>query len=132
MKNLNTKRVCCAIIKKEDKVLIAKRSDGEFRGFWEFPGGKVKKDESDKDCLERELTEELGIKTITGKIFSEVNFEYHNLKIHLLAYYSKIIEGEPKNLEHLELKWVTKSELNKYKFLEADIPIVQELITKIM
>ena len=73
MKNLNTKRVCCAIIKKEDKVLIAKRSDGKYRGFWEFPGGKVKKDESDKNCLERELTEELGIKTITGKIFSEVN-----------------------------------------------------------
>lgn len=128
MKNLNTKRVCCAIIKKEDKVLIAKRSDGKYRGFWEFPGGKVKKDESDKNCLERELTEELGIKTITGKIFSEVNFEYPNFKIHLLAYYSIIVEGAPKNLEHLELKWVTISELNKYKFLEADIPIVQELI----
>ena len=128
MKNLNTKRVCCAIIKKEDKVLIAKRSDEKYRGFWEFPGGKVKKDESDKNCLERELTEELGIKTITGKIFSEVNFEYPNFKIHLLAYYSIIVEGAPKNLEHLELKWVTISELNKYKFLEADIPIVQELI----
>ena len=63
------------------------------------------------------------------KKLSEVNFEYPNFKIHLLAYYSIIVEGAPKNLEHLELKWVTISELNKYKFLEADIPIVQELIT---
>ncbi len=126
---MNIKRVCCAIITKENKVLIAKRSDEKFKGLWEFPGGKVNKGESDKNCLERELTEELDIKTNTGKIFSEVNFDYPNFSIHLLAYHSEIIEGEPKNLEHLEIKWVDISELSKYKFLEADIPIVNELIT---
>ena len=128
MKNLNIKRVCCAIISKDDKVLIAKRSDEKFKGFWEFPGGKVKKGESDKSCLERELMEELDIKTNTGKIFSEVNFDYPSYRIHLLAYHSKITYGEPKNLEHLEIKWVRVLELIKYKFLDADIPIVQKLI----
>jgi|TARA_R110002153_G_scaffold169494_2_gene322348 8-oxo-dGTP diphosphatase len=129
LKNFNIKRVCCAIIIKKNKVLIGQRSDKKFKGLWEFPGGKVNKGESDENCLERELTEELGIKTNTGKIFSEVSFDYPNFRIHLLAYHSEIIEGKPKNIEHLEIKWVTISELHKYKFLEADIPIVNELIT---
>ena len=50
-----------------------------------------------------------------------------DFKIHLLAYHSKIVKGEPKTLEHLELKWVSISELHNFKFLEADIPIVKKL-----
>ena len=128
MKNLNIKRDCCAVILKENKVLIAKRSDEKFKGLWEFPGGKVNNGESDKKCLERELSEELDIKTNTGEMFCEVNYEYPGFIIHLIAYNSKIIEGEPKNLEHLEIKWVKISELFKYKFLDADVPIVKKLL----
>ena len=127
MKDLKIKRVCCAIISREKKVLIAKRADIKFNGFWEFPGGKVNEGESDKECLERELVEELDTKTDTGNLFCEVQYDYPNFIIHLLAYHSKIVKGEPKTLEHLELKWVSISELHNFKFLEADIPIVKKL-----
>ena len=127
MKNLSIKRVCCAIIFRDNKVLIAKRSDKKFKGLWEFPGGKVNNGESDKKCLERELKEELGIKTSTGEMFCEVKHDYHDFRIHLISYYSKIIKGEPKKIEHLELKWVDINLLHNYEFLEADKPIVKKL-----
>ena len=124
---MKIKRVCCAIISKEKKVLIAKRADVKYKGLWEFPGGKVNEGESDKECLERELVEELEIKTNTGSLFCEVEYDYPDFKIHLLAYQSKIVKGEPKNLEHLELNWVSILELNNYEFLKADLPIVKKL-----
>ena len=124
---MKIKRVCCAIISKEQKVLIAKRADIRFKGLWEFPGGKVNIGESDKECLERELVEELDINTNTGSLFCEVKFDYSDFKIHLLAYHSEIIKGEPKSLEHLEIKWVSIAKLNNYSFLEADNPIVKKL-----
>ena len=81
---MKIKRVCCAIISKEKKVLIAKRADVKYKGLWEFPGGKVNEGESDKECLERELVEELEIKTNTGSLFCEVEYDYPDFKIHLL------------------------------------------------
>lgn len=129
MKDYNTKRVCCGIIVKDNKVLIARRGDIRFMGLWEFPGGKVNEEESDIDCLERELLEELNITTLTGNLFCVVYHDYSDFKIHLLAYYSTIKKGEPKVSEHQELKWVSLPELNNYNFLEADIPIVEKLLT---
>ena len=58
---------------------------------------------------------------MTGNLFCEVQYDYPDFKIHLLAYHPKIIKGEPKTLEHLELKWVSILELKNYEFLKAGI-----------
>ena len=124
---MNIKRVCCGIILEDRRVLIARRNDVNFKGLWEFPGGKVMEGESDKACLERELMEELNIKTQAGDFFCEVFHSYSGFEIHLLAYYAKIEQGKPKLSEHSEIEWVSFSDLNNYNFLVADIPIVDKL-----
>ena len=126
MKNLNTKRVCCAIIKKEDKVLIAKRSDGKYRGFWEFPGGKVETGETPENALIREVKEELNIdinnKCIAPLSFSE--FDYKQFQLLLLLYVCRRWDGHPTSMEKNELKWVKPNMLRKYKMPPADDALI--------
>jgi len=127
LKDLTKKRVCCGVILKNNKVLIAKRNDSKYKGLWEFPGGKVKEGESDSHCLERELFEELNIITKTEGLVCEVYHKYSDSNIHLIAYFTRIIKGKPKVSEHSEYKWISCEEFINYKFLEADIPIVEKL-----
>ena len=78
--------VTAAIIKKDNKFLIAKRKEGHLANKWEFPGGKLEPNETPEDCLKRELSEEFGIETIIGKYVTKSIHEYPHIKIELIAY----------------------------------------------
>lgn len=121
--------VAAIILNQEKKVLIAKRGKHQtFEGKWEFPGGKIKENETHQQALERELLEELAIRTSTESLFMLNNHNYENFSIKLYAYYSKLIEGEIKLSDHDQVAWEEISNLKNYDFTEADIPIVEELI----
>lgn len=123
------KEVTAAIMIKSNKVLIAQRTASEtLAGAWEFPGGKIEKNETPEECLQRELYEELNIKTKVKEFFAENIYEYPQGAIHLLAYYVDIISGEITLTVHDEYRWVPVNELLNYKLLPADIPIAQKII----
>ncbi|HOE93293.1 MAG TPA: 8-oxo-dGTP diphosphatase MutT [Methanofastidiosum sp.] len=120
--------VTAGIIKKDNKILIAKRKEGHLVNKWEFPGGKLEPGETPKDCLKRELCEEFGIETKIGKYLATSNYEYPHIKIELIAYEVEYISGEFKLNDHQEIKWVKREELSNYDFAPADIPIVNKIL----
>ncbi|MBO8164188.1 MAG: NUDIX domain-containing protein [Brevibacillus sp.] len=120
--------VAAGILIENGKVLIAKRGGiDENAGKWEFPGGKLKLNETPERCLRRELKEELNIKVKVQRYFRESIYKFHERIIRLMTYFVKRVEGEVKSLVHEEIKWVFPEELNENEFLLADVPIVLEL-----
>ncbi len=120
--------VVAALIWSGDNFLICKRPPEKARGLmWEFVGGKVENDESKAAALIRECREELDITVKVNNIFCEVVHSYPDIDIHLTLFNAEIILGEPKLLEHTELKWITKSDIPYYNFCPADREILELL-----
>ena len=119
--------VTAAIIRQDDKVLIARRKDGRHAGKWEFPGGKVEPGEQPEDCLQRELQEEFGVVAAIGAFVAESVYEYDHGTIRLLAYEVDHVEGDMDPQDHDQIAWATPEDLLSYDLLPADIPLVQAL-----
>jgi A/G-specific adenine glycosylase len=120
--------VTAALIWKNGKILIAKRPKGRhFGGFWELPGGKQEKGESLRQCLEREIREELGMRVITGQALPMVSHEYTFKSISLHPFHCAPLEGEPKALGCEEIRWVAPSELVTFNFPPPDIGVIEAI-----
>lgn len=109
-----------AVIVREDKILCAKRGYGKQKDKWEFPGGKVEKDETPEEALKREIKEELDIDIEVQKYIASDVFSYPEITINLSLFYCKIISGAIHDEEHSLLKWCTKEEMKKLDWSEAD------------
>ena len=122
--------VTAAIIKKDNKYLIAQRPKSTHNGLrWEFPGGKVHFGEDLRTCLEREIKEELGIKIKVKEIFEYSSFVYGGEKhIVLIAFLCEFVSGEIKKLEINDFSWVLPQKMKDYDMTEADLPFVKKLI----
>lgn len=124
------KLVTAAIIRNEQRVLIAKRkSDDASMNKWEFPGGKIEEGESPEECLAREMREEFGIEVDVGAFFGESLYDYETGTIRLMAYWTRWTSGEFRLHVHQEIRWVKPEELKQYDFLPADIPLAEKLAT---
>lgn len=118
-------KVVAALIQKENKILIAKRSTGDpnVLGKWEFPGGKVELNEAEHQAIEREILEEFELK-IKAKDFIVNNVcEYPGKIVDLRLYSCDYISGDFKLHDHSEYKWVSKEEIMGYDLAPADIPL---------
>lgn len=118
-------KVVAALIQKENKILIAKRSTGDpnILGKWEFPGGKVELNEDELHAIEREILEEFELK-IEAKDFIVNNVcEYPGKTVDLRLYSCDYISGDFKLHDHSEYKWVSKEEIMDYDLAPADIPL---------
>ncbi|BDC34617.1 NUDIX hydrolase [Candidatus Dependentiae bacterium Noda2021] len=123
------KKVIAAIFINEGRVLIAQRAKKDaLYGKWEFPGGKLEGDETDQECLKRELYEEFSIHAEVGAYLCSSYFEHNNMPYEMRAYYVTSYTGEFVLHEHHEIKWVTPDELPAYEMPEPDQPIVKTLI----
>ena len=122
-------KVVAALIEKNGKVLIAKRSTGnsELKGKWEFPGGKVELGETEKHAIEREIKEEFDVLIKANKFISNVKQNCSDKQIDLRLYSCKYIEGEFKLNDHSEYRWVNKDELLNYDLAPLDICLVKML-----
>lgn len=117
-------KVAAAVILKGNKALIAKRAKGDSHGSkWEFPGGKAEKGESLKDCLKREIKEELDLDIKVGKKFETTKSE----SIELTSFLCEISSGNLKLNVHEEFKWAEIRSLGKYDFAPADAGAVKKL-----
>lgn len=117
--------VGAAIINDKNEVLCAQRGYGSLKGKWEFPGGKIEKDESDAEALVREIKEELGINVSVKDMIDENYHEYDTFNVNLRVYKCTYISGEINDTEHQSLKWVESRKLNDLDWADADKPIVE-------
>ncbi|HEX5399234.1 MAG TPA: 8-oxo-dGTP diphosphatase MutT [Verrucomicrobiae bacterium] len=126
----STIEVSAALIFHKGKLLITQRhADAHLGGLWEFPGGKCEADETFEHCLIREIREELGVEISVGELFEEIVHDYAEKSVHLKFFICELISGEPKTLDCAAFKWVSKSELDKFKFPAADARLLKKLQT---
>ncbi|MEK3805447.1 (deoxy)nucleoside triphosphate pyrophosphohydrolase [Bacillus sp. FSL H8-0547] len=125
-------KVVAAIIENEqNEILCALRSPKmAIPNMWEFPGGKVEKDEDLSTALVREIDEELGCKIETSGLFHEYTHEYDTFIITLLCLKAKVIEGTPVPSEHSALIWLKRENLLSLNWAPADIPAVEALVSE--
>ena len=120
--------VTAGLIWKNGKVLIAKRPKGShLEGFWEFPGGKQEKGESLKECLEREIEEELGLKVKAEQTLLTVDHEYGAKVISLHVFNCTRLSGEPRALQCQEIRWVDPADFPKFAFPPPDMKVIEFL-----
>lgn len=111
-----------------EKIMICQRPENKDRGLlWEFPGGKVEKSESKEEALIRECLEELSVEILPKEIYASLVHDYPDIKIELTLFKAVIVSGEPKKLEHNDIKWVYPWESSKYGFCPADKEILERL-----
>ncbi len=121
--------VVVAILQLEGKILLTRRKlDAHQGGLWEFPGGKQEVGETLKQCLRRELREELDITVGVLQPFDVLRHCYPDKEVELHFFTCSQYHGDPKPLGGIDMVWVPKGELSSYEFLEADRPIVEKLI----
>ena len=119
--------VVAAIIKKEDKILATQRGYGEFKGLWEFPGGKIENNESKEAALIREIKEELKADITMSCFVRTIEFDYPTFHLTMHCYFAKLKNNSFQLTEHMNACWLTKDKLNTVDWLPADIEIVEEL-----
>ncbi|NGY36640.1 (deoxy)nucleoside triphosphate pyrophosphohydrolase [Flavobacterium sp. XN-5] len=125
----NLINVTCAIILKDNKVLVAQRSEKmKLPLKWEFPGGKLENNEDEASCVRREVREEINIEIEVIKNLSSTVHDYGDFKIRLIPFLANYVSGEIILLEHSDYRLLDKSELIKLDWAEADIPIVEEFL----
>ena len=120
--------VVTGLIRKGDKVLVGQRPVGNtLAGHWEFPGGKIEKNESPEEALIRELREELGIEAEVGELKLASTHSYGDTGIVILFYEILFWKGEPKNVHHMELRWITPGELKDLSIPDANRRILDRI-----
>lgn len=124
---MKTLKVVAAIIKQDNKILATQRGYGEFKGGWEFPGGKIEAGETPEIALAREIKEELNTDIIIEEFFDNVLYEYPTFRLDMDCYICKIIDETIQLNEHLQSKWLTKENLDSVNWLEADLGLIDKL-----
>lgn len=122
---MQKKIIAAAIIKKDEKIFIARRTkkDG-CEGLWEFPGGKLEAGETLQECLAREMNEEFGISVTVGDYACSSNFSLRGQPAEMCMFWVHEFTGEIELREHSAGAWVTAAELSNYQFPDPDLPVV--------
>ena len=121
--------VACAIVLFQDKVLVTQRSElMKLPLKWEFPGGKIESNESEIECVKREIKEEIDIEIDVLKRISNSIYDYGAFKVNLIPFVANYISGKIRLTEHKDFKLLKKSELMALDWADADIPIVEEFL----
>ena len=119
------------IIDAENKVLLNKRKKNTtLSGYWEFPGGKIKPNETPDQALSRELFEELGIKIVATDPLDSIEYQYAEHDVVLLPFRIIDYTGTPKGLEGQELMWCSVNWLQNVNILPANCFLIERLLEK--
>jgi 8-oxo-dGTP diphosphatase len=124
---LKTVHVVAAIICDGDRVFATQRGYGDWKDYWEFPGGKIEPGETPEAALHREIREELDVEIVVGEKFTTIEYDYPEFHLSMQCFLAQIAEGHLVLKEHEAAKWLEKSELEGVNWLPADRAIVDLL-----
>ena len=126
-KRVKSIRVSAAVIHRDGKIFATKRGYGEYKGKWEFPGGKREEGESGEEALYREIKEELDSKVKIEKLICTTDYDYPTFHLTMDVYLSTLIEGKLTLLEHEDAKWVSLDSIDNLDWLPADWSVIDEI-----
>ena len=119
--------VVAAIIRKDDKIFATQRGYGDFKDWWEFPGGKMEPGESPEEALRREIWEELETKIVVERLIQIVEYDYPKFHLTMHCFWCHIESGSLTLKEHEAAKWLSIEYLNTVDWLPADKIVVNKL-----
>ncbi len=120
--------VVAGVIRRDGLVLITQRMPNDtLAGYWEFPGGKVERNEDLRDALRRELREEIAVEAEIGAEIHRAVHAYPDRDVRLYFYDARLVAGEPRAVEVADLRWVRVGDLMDYQFPEADRALLEQL-----
>lgn len=119
--------VICDSISEKKQIFATARGYGEFKGQWEFPGGKIEEGETPQQALVREIKEELEATITVGDLIDTIEYDYPTFHLSMDCFWCEIIGGELKLLEAEAAKWLTKEILYDVQWLPADIILVEKI-----
>jgi 8-oxo-dGTP diphosphatase len=122
--------VVAAIIRKEGKTFATQRGYGDWKDYWEFPGGKIEPGESVEEALRREIWEELEIHVEIEQFFQTIEWDYPEFHLTMHCYLCHIESGNLTLKEHEAARWLAKCELDSVNWLPADKSIIEKLKTQ--
>ena len=122
-----TIRVVAAIIVDGDKYFATQRGYGEWKGYWEFPGGKIEAGETPEKALRREIKEELDTEINVGDKLCTVEYDYPSFHLCMDCFLAKVKSGTLTLKEHDAAKWLRRDELDSINWLPADEVVIKEL-----
>ena len=126
---MTTVVVTAAVIEIAGRFLVTRRQQGvHLEGFWEFPGGKCDRDEPLKDCLVRELFEELDVSSRVGEELFATTHAYPDRSVELHFFRCELL-GEPRPALGQEMRWVRREDLAALEFPPADAELIAMLTT---
>ena len=126
-KDMKTIRVVAAVIRSEDKIFATARGYGEFKGQWEFPGGKIEPEETPQEALVREIQEELDVKVEVGDLIDTIEYDYSSFHLSMDCFWCNVTEGEITLKEAEDARWLSKDELYSVDWLPADMKLIEKL-----
>ena len=119
--------VVAAIIRKEDKIFATQRGYGEWKDWWEFPGGKIEAGETPEEALKREIREELSTVINVDEFLCTVEYDYPAFHLTMHCYLCSLLMETLHLNEHEAARWLSRNELDTVKWLPADLAVIKEL-----
>ncbi len=129
---MKTIRVVAAVIKSvnesgEARIFSTQRGYGEFKGGWEFPGGKIEAGETPQEALKREIKEELGAEISVGDLLITIEYDYPTFHLSMDCFWAETVSEKLVLKEHTAAKWLSKNELDSVEWLPADQSIIDRV-----
>ena len=117
-----------AIIRKEGRIFATQRGYGEWKDWWEFPGGKMEPGETPEEALKREIREELSTEINVDSYLCTVEYDYPKFHLVMHCYMCSLLTDSLHLNEHEAARWLDNDELDSVKWLPADKIVVEQLI----
>lgn len=124
---MKTIKVVAAVIKDNGRIFATQRGYGDFKGGWEFPGGKIEEGETPQEALKREIREELDTEIVVGDLIDTIEYDYPTFHLSMDCFWCKIVNGNLILKEHQAARWLDKDTITDVQWLPADIELVEKI-----
>ncbi|MBO7364964.1 MAG: (deoxy)nucleoside triphosphate pyrophosphohydrolase [Lachnospiraceae bacterium] len=129
---MKTIHVAAAVIREGDRIFATQRGYGDWKDYWEFPGGKVEVGETSREALRREIREELDTEIEVGEKILSVAYDYPAFHLDMDCFFAEVVKGSLVLKEHEDAKWLGRDELDSVRWLPADREVIEALKAELL
>lgn len=124
---MKTVRVVAAVIRDGDRIFATARGYGEYKGWWEFPGGKIEAGETPEEALVREIREELDTEIRVGALIDTIEYDYPTFHLSMDCFWAELVAGRLVLNEAEDARWLTRETLESVQWLPADASLIEHI-----